>query len=301
MPNTLAHIGINGLITRGFIKDADLKWIYLGVVIPDLPWILQRILMTTIPAIDLYDLRLYCVAQASLFISLILCIAFSSLSDKPARCFSILSIGSVLHYVLDMMQIKWANGVNVFAPLDWNLISIGLFWPESTVIYVLTAGGLCYWLWYARLAFSTPWNIHFLPLKRIGFALFMSAFYLLLPAVFIDGPANANAHFVTTLRNSPKYNDYIEIDRGTLTKDGQALVIRPFTGDEFTVTGIKSNGEKLVSVQGRFSSDKTLLVSKYHMHTKFRDYASYLGLALVLLFWCVNGMRFALREVGISD
>lgn len=301
MPNTLAHLGINGLITRGLIKDADLKWVYLGAVIPDLPWILQRIVIKIIPTIDLYDLRLYCVAQASLFISLILCTAFASFSNSPARCFNILSIGTVLHLILDLLQTKWANGVNIFAPFDWQLINVGFFWPESTLSYVLTVGGGLYWLWYARLALNSPWSIHFLSYKRIVFAFLMSAFYLFLPVVYVDGPATANAHFVTTLRNLPKDNDYIEFDRATLTKDDQSSIIHSFTGQEFIVTGIKASSQKqLISIQGHFNTDKTLLISQYHIHTKFRDYASYLGLSLVLLFWCVNGTAFALRKASKS-
>ena len=44
MPNTLAHLCVQGIATRSLIKDADLKWIYTGCVIPDVPWILQRVI-----------------------------------------------------------------------------------------------------------------------------------------------------------------------------------------------------------------------------------------------------------------
>ena len=64
MPNTLAHIGLNAVATRVFIKRAELHWIYLGVVIPDLPWIIQRAIKILVPVVDAYDLRLYCVAQS---------------------------------------------------------------------------------------------------------------------------------------------------------------------------------------------------------------------------------------------
>ncbi len=65
MPNTLAHLGVQGLTTRSLLKDADYKWIYLGCIIPDLPWILQRIVMYVYPGIDPYDLRLFVIIQST--------------------------------------------------------------------------------------------------------------------------------------------------------------------------------------------------------------------------------------------
>ena len=66
MPNTLAHLGVQGIATRSVLRDADLKWIYLGCIIPDVSWIIQRLVRYVIPNIDLYDLRLYAIVQASL-------------------------------------------------------------------------------------------------------------------------------------------------------------------------------------------------------------------------------------------
>ena len=71
MPNTLAHLGIQGVATRAFIRTADVKWIFLGAVIPDIPWILQRLVRGTLPGVDLYELRLYATVQASLAVCLL--------------------------------------------------------------------------------------------------------------------------------------------------------------------------------------------------------------------------------------
>jgi hypothetical protein len=42
VPNALAHLGVQGVATRALLRDADLKWVYIGCIIPDIPWILQR-------------------------------------------------------------------------------------------------------------------------------------------------------------------------------------------------------------------------------------------------------------------
>ena len=60
MPNTLAHIGVQGITTKSIFKFADLKWIYVGCIIPDLPWVLQRVLKIT-NLFNLYDVRDYCI------------------------------------------------------------------------------------------------------------------------------------------------------------------------------------------------------------------------------------------------
>jgi hypothetical protein len=292
MPNTLAHIAINAVVTRSVIKKADLKWIYLGIVIPDLPWILQRVLKVAAPSIDLYDLRLYCVVQSSLLFCLVLSAAFSALSKHPARCFAILSIGSLLHLILDAFQIKWANGVNMLAPFDWQLWNTGWFWPESYFTYALTALGFCYFLFYSREALSEPWDIQFLPLPRILTAIVFIALYFLLPIALLNGPAEKDAHYVSTLRGEDRHDKYIEFDRAKFIASKERSIVKPFTGNEFTINNLPEQGEKTISIRGQFISDNSLTVTDYHIHSRFRDFASYIGLMFVAGFWMVSGAVF---------
>ena len=92
MPNTLGHLCVQGLATRAVIRGADFKWILLGCVLPDLPWILQRVIRVLAPEIGSpYDLRLYSIVQGSLVISLLLCGALALASAAPARVMAILS------------------------------------------------------------------------------------------------------------------------------------------------------------------------------------------------------------------
>ena len=87
MPNTLSHIGVNGLLTRSLIKKSDLFWIYLGTIIPDLPWIFQRVVETFFPSTNGYDLRLFVIVQATLFLSIIFsgAMAFMSFFERYLR------------------------------------------------------------------------------------------------------------------------------------------------------------------------------------------------------------------------
>ncbi len=86
MPNTLAHLFVQGVATRSLLRGADLRWICLGCVIPDLPWILQRVVWRlNLAVLSPYDLRLYVIVQSSLIACLVLCGAFAMLSVEPRR------------------------------------------------------------------------------------------------------------------------------------------------------------------------------------------------------------------------
>ena len=116
MPNTLAHVGLQALATRAVAPATDLKWIYLGCIVPDLPWMLQRIgqwLAQALappgagaPLVDPYTLHLYGIVQATLAMSLCLSLAFASLATEPGRAFSIVAGNAWLHLLLDIIEIN---------------------------------------------------------------------------------------------------------------------------------------------------------------------------------------------------
>ena len=72
MPNTLAHFGIQALASKAVDRRADIKWVAVGCILPDLSWITQRLIPFLVPGIDLLSLRVYCLIQASLFFCLLL-------------------------------------------------------------------------------------------------------------------------------------------------------------------------------------------------------------------------------------
>ena len=117
MPNTLAHIGVQGITTRSIFKFSDLKWIYIGCMIPDIPWIIQRYLRTA-QIFNLYDVRDYSIILATFLFSIIFSAAISFFSNNYKRVFFILVFSSLFHLLLDPLQIKWANGIHLFAPIN---------------------------------------------------------------------------------------------------------------------------------------------------------------------------------------
>jgi hypothetical protein len=289
MPNTLAHIGLQGLATRSLLKEADLKWIYVGCIIPDVSWIIQRLVRYVIPNINLYDLRLYSIVQASFFFCLLLCFALAVFSKRFIRTFIILSINALFHLVLDAAQIKWANGVHFFAPFNWQMTNFNLFWPESISTYLLTFLGLMYFAikWRRSISqndFRIPQSV-----LRVWIFIFFIAAYFILPLSFLNLPERANNHFVKTLRDEKsRQGKHIEFDRARYKPNTKEGVLIIFTGEEIGIEGIRLKYPAAISIRGIFNSNQSVRASEYHIHTEwFRDVASYTGLTLVAMAWIV--------------
>ena len=294
MPNTLAHLGIQTLITRAVIRRADVKWIWAGCVLPDLPWILQRAGRALVPDLSPYDLRLYAIAQSTLLLCLVLSAALACFADQPRRVFTILGLGSVMHLLLDALQTKWANGVHLFAPFSWELLNFGLFWPEDAPTWILTGLGLAMAL-YAFI--RPPDRAGDLVRPRGGrlaaFAI-LAALYLGGPVALMAGPLAADNHFVATLQAiEDRPGRGVAFDRNRLLRNGEAAELIAWTGEHFAVSGTLPETDIMASVRGRFQDHRTVEIAAFHEHSSgLRDLASYLGLGLVLAWWgCCRSWR----------
>ncbi len=287
MPNTLAHFGIQAVASRSISHNADLRWIFTGCVIPDVPWILQRLVQTSGISLDLYDLRIYAIIQASLFCSLLLCGALAFLSFHPKRVFAILACNVLGHLILDAMQTKWGNGVHLFAPISWTMWNAGWFWPESIITYGLTMLGLAYVLWMWRGFFQGRLiNLGPKP-KYLGLAMICFMSYMLLPFLMMSGPEIADNHFVHTLRaKETRQGKAIEFDRVSYNFQAQDGSIRTFAKENIQLHLAPLDHSGTISLKGRFADQSLIRVDEWHIHVPFfRDAASVIGLVLLAFLW----------------
>jgi hypothetical protein len=301
MPNTLVHIGVNGLTSRAIIKSADLKWIYIGCIIPDIPWILQRILKE-IPGVNHYDLRLYSIIQASLLFCLVLSAALSLFSKRYLNTFLILVLGSLFHLLLDAVEIKWANGVHLFAPFNWSLLNFGLVWPENILIGLLTLLGLIYFFWNWKNAVASPTELVFRNPKRNMFFVLFMLMYFALPLTFMEGPRNADNHFVKTLSNkNDRTGNYMELDRRFFNFKNKTINI--FADEDLKVEGINLNHSAMISVKAKFINNNTIQMREFHEHNAdIRDGASYLALLLIAMVWIISVFKYKFnKKTGGSE
>lgn len=293
MPNTLAHLGVAGFATRSVLKAADLKWIYIGGIIPDLPWIFQRFAGMFLPNIDLYDLRLYVIVQSTLLFGMIISLAFASLSKEYLKTFLILSIGCLIHLLLDSLEIKWANGVHLFAPLNWELLNFNLFWNESIPIYLITLFGLVYFFIMFKKGIAVPVNLELSKLKRWVILFTALLIYFLLPLLLLNQPYEADNHYVKTLKEiKERPGKYFEIDRRSYKFENGSGFINTFAKEAIELKNISLNTSEIISIKARFIDEKTAEVIDYHVYSVLlRDGSTYVGLILIFIFWILSFYR----------
>lgn len=284
MPNTLAHIGIQGPANRLFFSGALPQWMTLGCVLPDIPWISQRVLKLLAPGIDLYSLRLYSINQSSLFFCLILSAALALATRRFLPVFGILAINSFLHLVIDATQIKWANGVHLLTPFSWELLRFDWFWPEHISCYATTLAGLLFLLFTWKKTAAVDLQLALPSAWKGGVLLGLLLFYLLGPQLFYQQTLAANNHFLHTLINKTvRPGKAIEFDRGRFSADDNTF--RPFNGETFKLQGQLPQASGRISLQGRFLTPETIEVAAFHQHSRFRDNAATLGILLVAVLW----------------
>jgi hypothetical protein len=290
MPNTLAHFGVNGLLTKSVYKKTDLVWIYLGCIIPDIPWIIRKIIEFTFPKINGYDLQAYVIIQATLFFSIILSLTFASISKNTLRTFLILSFGSLLHLLLDPVQIKWANGVHLFAPFNWHITEYGFFWPESFGTYFLTFGGLIFFIYTMKELKNVEFPLIISFKKTFTFVVFL-IIYFSLPLFFLESVKKADNHFLSTLENhDQRSGKYVEMDRKNVkfNNSTNSYWIESFNHDYIELENVPKITSSRLSIQGKFVNNDKIFVTDFHENwVLFRDGASYFGILLTIITWII--------------
>ncbi len=290
MPNILAHVAVGGVLSRLAIPHVESKWIYAGCLIPDLPWILQRIAWSVDPGIDRYDLRLYATAQASLLGCLVFCAALATLARSPARVFIVLALNSLAHLLLDACQTKWGNGVNLAAPFTWETLNLELFWPESLLTLLLTASGIGFMVVDALRHGVDPIRPGCPSTFRGLCAVLLIAAWLTLPIALARGAYDENTHFVRVLRESGgRAGQPIEMDRVSLEHQSGSSCVTTFAREKILVSGSVPGTDGLVSLKGTFASRGEIQVSELHLHLPgIRDAASTVGLGMILTYWLIG-------------
>ena len=282
MPNSLVHFGVNGFLSKSLIKETDLVLIYFGAIIPDVPWILQRFVGLVYPAINLYDLRLYCVILSSFLFCLIFSAAISQLFKNWKPAFIIFSLGSFLHLVTDSVETKWANGAQFFVPFNWDLYNAGLIWPENEIIYVFTFLGLLFIFVNWRTAIK-PEFILVRNLSKIVISIVILIIYFTLPIFFVESAEKADNHYVKTLRNYEKRpGKYFEIDRGNFIHNKYANIYLTSFDEKLKVKNLKLSTDEIMSIRARFITHDEIDIIDYHIHSN-RDIISYIGLFLLFI------------------
>ncbi len=283
MPNTLCHFALQTPLNRPFLEKRDIAWTIAGCIIPDLPWIWLKGLLAT-GLFDPYNLRLYAMAQASLCFCLILSVAVATLTNRPVRIFTVLGVNCLAHLLIDALQIKWGNGVHLFAPFNWDMFHLGFSWPEHLLTQALTVAGIPVLLYHWRAIVRGGLNLKPVSALPISFSVILLLCYLAGPPLFFERLESTDSYYISTMRNiKQRTNRKIEFDRARY--DARTRTLENYAGERFSMAGLLPDKSGRVSFQGFFTSPETITATAYHYHRDYRDSASILGLFMACILF----------------
>ncbi len=286
MPNTLAHVGVQALLSRPLLRPEDFKHVLAGLMIPDVPWIVARLARSAPVDVTYYDVLVYTTVQASLVFCLVLAAGLAAFTRAPGRVFLILAGNALLHLLLDATQIKWGSEVHLLAPVSWRPLGFDLFWPEEWPSAVLTLLGLvtalyAWWRWPASAA-----DLRWPGRRGLALAALALAVYLAAPLALMDGPVRADSRSLGALGAEERTGRTVRFDRVAYgIEDGTPFLVAP-TREVLRVDPPFWDAPGLVSVQARFVGQDTLRVDTGYRHVPgLRDGATTVGLAFILAYW----------------
>jgi hypothetical protein len=302
MPNTIVHIGLQAVATRAVIRGADLKWIYLGAMLPDLPWILRRAERVFLPNIPAYDASLYAIVQSTWALCLVLSTALACFSVRWRGVFAVLALGSFVHLLLDSLQKKLGNGVHLFAPFSWDLLNFGLFWPEDLPTILMTLFGAGFYIYAWRKFDANADDLRWPKGRRLMVAVFALLVYFLAPLALLSSPEAADNLSIKTLRETEnRPGRMVTFDRARYSQRPEGDILYTFAGEPLAVEGPSAGRSGTASVRARFIDARKVQILEIHWHWRFaRDMAASIGLALILLYWG-RALRARLRSGWPGD
>jgi hypothetical protein len=284
VPNTLVHFAAQGAASRGF-RRIDPRWVYLGCLLPDLPWILRRAVVGfSLPA-DPFDLRLYTMAQASLAGTLLLCAALSVVTTAPRLAFAVLGLNTLFHLLLDATELKWGNGVHLMAPVSWRMTNFDLVAGESPIYLVLSVAGALLVAWDIARRRAPTIGFDLRPARVAAGTAFLAA-YFLAPLPFLGAVEASGSYSVKVLREvEARPGRTVGLDRTAFVATPAGGKVRLWTGELVRASGALPDHDAMVSLYGTFLAPDVLRVDRLFEHRQHRDWPSYLALVLLALVW----------------
>jgi hypothetical protein len=285
VPNTLVHFAAQGAASHGLWRRLDPRWVYLGCLLPDLPWILRRAVVGLGFPADTFDLRLYTMAQASLAGTLLLCAALAALTVAPRLVLSVLGLNTLLHLLLDATELKWGNGVHLFAPFSWRMTGLDLLPGESPVYLALTVAGALLVGFEIVRPRGLPTGFDLRP-SRLAAAGALLAGYFLFPLPFLGAVQASDSYSVKTLREvDARQGRAVGLDRTAFLATPAGGFVQLWTGERVRAVGEVPGHDATVSLYGTFLAPDVLRVERLFEHRRDRDWPSYLALVLLALVW----------------
>ena len=285
MPNTLVHFAAQGAASRSLWRRLDPRWIYLGCLLPGVPWIVRRVVASLGVPADPIDLRMYAMAQASLAATLLLCGVFAALAAKPRLAFSVLGFNALVHLLLDACEMKWGNGVHLFAPFSWRMTSFDLISGEGVLMASLSIAGALLVAWEIVRPRLQSLDLDIRPV-RVAAAGTLLVAYAVIPLAFLGSIEASNSYSVSTLRQADRRRgESVSLDRTMFRATAGGGEVHLWTGEVVRATGTVPASDARLSLSGTFLESDLLRVDRFVQHRQHIDWQTYLALAMLSVLW----------------
>jgi len=285
VPNTLVHFAVQGTASRGLWQRLDPRWIYLGCLLPDVPWIVRRAVVGIGLPVDAFDLRLYTMAQASLAGTLLLCAALALVTAGPRLVLAVLGTNALLHLLVDATEMKFGNGVHLAAPLSWRMTSFDLLPGASPVYLVLAAAGALLGAWELTRPRNADLGFVLSPSRLVASAALLAA-YFAFPLPFLGAVEASGSYSVRVLREvAARPGRTVSLDRTAFLATPAGGLVQLWTGERVRATGDVPSHDATVSLEGTFLAPDVLRVDRLFEHRRDRDWPSYVALLLLAAVW----------------
>ncbi len=280
MPDLLTHFGTTYGLFFPYRMKIDPRLIFLGALLPDLPWIARRVAVQLFGA-DPVAASTYLIPFATPFIALLASALIALFNREPRACFSLVFVPALWHLILDAMQSRLGNGVMFFYPFSFKEYDWQLFWPEDVSSYILLSASVA-------LLLLLPARCRLLPfrLKNLGVAALLAAFILLFPIATRQELVRHNVFSLDFITNPEGWeNRVVNLDRDEIVSDSP-LLIQSVNGRRFELVG--GDGLKAgdsVSLRGIYRGGKIHIQSIHRHRELLRSACSYLGLVFFAVVW----------------
>ena len=259
--------------------------VFAGCVIPDLPWIVWRLVNTMGFSFEPISAYAYLIAQASLVGCFFACVAFGFLFTNFRLVAAFALLGCLLHLVLDSLQDKWGNGVHLFAPYNWKILSVGIFQIDSVVIYLLAFAGIIPFLFVTKVRQDAI----LLCVNPVRLAICCICFiaYFLVPFPYINSVVASDSRYLQTLENkNERRGKLLELDRESVSIVEDTWHITTHTGEVLAIMNpdASMNDGDTYSIRAEFLDQRKIWLIDWKRHSGIRDMPSYAGL-LAIVCW----------------
>lgn len=301
MPNTLSHIAVQSLFFGRFVSESSIKWVVLGALLSDIPWIVRKLLGAMPDFSDPYTVRLYAIVQASFLFCLVLCVAVSVFSKRFLPTFILLSASCLMHLILDATELKYSAGIHLFVPFSWYSFDLPILKTDGVAALILTfiGGAVAFFLSvhvvlrHRKLSSGSRLMNLDLSTVRASVGLIALLVYFLLPIALIDQAISANVGSIGTLmERENRTGKTVKFDREWLKVQDGEVFMSTFANEDLAVENLspdqKYNGRKVSGIV-EFVTSESVNFKVIHVYENYwRDWASYPGLLFIIFYFYVE-------------